>query len=132
MHSRTILLADPDAALRATWRGGLDDMGYRVIEADDADTALRTALRTEINLLITELYMAGAGDRCLVRAARREAGLRRVKILVVSAHATAEDRAWALSAGADAYLVKPVRLGRMMQVSARLATSRQPRAEVGV
>ena len=31
-----------------------------------------------------------------------------------------EDRAWALSAGADAYLVKPIQLGRMLQVASRL------------
>jgi CheY-like chemotaxis protein len=65
-----------------------------------------------------------------VRALRREPGLKRVKILVVSDHGGDEDRAWALAGGADAYLIKPVRLGRLLQIAARLATSRnQSRAE---
>ena len=124
-QQRTILLAEPDAGLRDAWRAGLVGMGFQVRETADAAAALRTALRSEVSLLITELYLPIGEDRCLVQAARREPGLKRVKILVVSDHATEDDRAWALAAGADAYLVKPVRLGRMLQIAARLATSRQ-------
>jgi DNA-binding response OmpR family regulator len=105
-------------------------MGFQIVECDDGSAALRIALRSEVNLLITELYLASGADRCLVQATRRERGLRRLKILVVSDHGTSDDRDWALGAGADAYLIKPVRLGRMLQVAARLATSRrQSRAE---
>jgi two-component system chemotaxis response regulator CheY len=130
-QQRTILLAEPDARLRAAWRGGLDGMGFTVRESADGSTALRTALHSEVTLLITELYLPSGDERCLVRATRREPGLKRVKILVVSEHAEAEDREWALAAGADAYLIKPIRLGRILQVAVRLATTRQQsRAEV--
>lgn len=130
-HQRTILLAEPEVRLRATWRAGLAGMGFQVLECADGAAALRLALHSEVNLLITELYLPAGAERCLVRATRAERGLRRVKILVVSDHDATEDRNWALSAGADAYLIKPVRLGRMLQVSARLATSRQQsRAEL--
>ena len=41
------------------------------------------------------------------------------------------DRVWALAAGADAYLVKPIRVGRLLQIAARLATTRnQSRGEL--
>ena len=130
-QQRTILLAEPDVRLRSAWRSGLGAMGFRVCESGDGASALRTALGSEIALLITELYLPSGQERCLVRAARREPGLRRVKILVVSEHSSDEDRAWALAAGADAYLVKPIRLGQMLQISARLATTRtQSRAEM--
>jgi DNA-binding response OmpR family regulator len=122
---RTILLAEPDPRLRAAWRTGLDAMGFDVRESADGPNALRTALRSDVALLVTELYLPSGAERCLVRAARREPGLKRLKILVISDHGADEDRSWALSAGADAYLIKPVRLGRMLQVAARLATSRQ-------
>ena len=124
-QQRTILLAEPDARLRETWRDGLVAMGFLVLESADGSAALRMALRSEVNLLITELYLPSGGERCLVRAARREPGLHRVRILVASDHGETDDRNWALAAGADAYLVKPVRLGRMLQISGRLATSRQ-------
>ncbi len=130
-QQRTILLAEPDSGLRETWRAGLAAMGFQVLESAEGAAALRIALHAEVNLLITELYLPTGGERCLVRATRREQGLRRVKILAVSTHGGADDREWALGAGADAWLVKPVRLGTMLQISARLATSRQhSRAEL--
>ena len=130
-QQRTILLAEPDAQLRDVWHAGLAGMGFDVLESTDGRAALRIALRSEIRLLITELYLPTNGERCLVRAIRQEHGLKRVKILVVSEHGATDDRNWALTAGADAFLIKPVRLGRMLQVSARLASSRQQsRAEV--
>ncbi|HEX4682440.1 MAG TPA: response regulator [Gemmatimonadaceae bacterium] len=130
-QQRTILLAEPDGRLRESWRSGLLGMGFEVREHADAPGALRAALRSEVSLLVTELYLNSGTERCLVRAVRREPGLRRVKILVVSQHGSDDDRAWALAAGADAYLVKPVRLGRMLQVAARLASSRtQSRGEL--
>jgi two-component system cell cycle response regulator DivK len=110
-------------------------MGFQVRESADAAGALSTAMRSQIDLLITELYLATPKERCLVRATQREPALRYMKILVVSDHATAEDRDWALAAGADAYLIKPVRLGRMLQVAGRLAVSRdrggEGRAQAG-
>jgi len=134
-QQRTILLVEPDALLRESWRSGLAAMGFQVRESADAAGALSTAMRSQIDLLITELYLPTPKERCLVRATQREPALRYMKILVVSDHATAEDRDWALAAGADAYLIKPVRLGRMLQVAGRLAVSRdrggEGRAQAG-
>jgi two-component system cell cycle response regulator DivK len=130
-QQRTILLAEPDSGLRGAWRSGLDAMGFNVRECADGPSALRAALNSEISLLITELYLRSSGDRCLVRAARREPALTRIKILVVSDYSSESDRSWALAAGADAYLIKPIRLGRMLQIAARLATTRnQSQGEV--
>ncbi len=124
-QQRTILLVEPDVPLRESWRSGLAAMGFHVRESADADGALSTAMRSQIDLLVTELYLPTPAERCLVRATRREPALRHMKILVVSDHATADDHNWALAAGADAYLIKPVRLGRMLQVAGRLAMSRE-------
>jgi DNA-binding response OmpR family regulator len=126
LAQRRILIAEPESALRATWQSALSAMGFGVSETATGTAALQIAMHTEISLLITELYLSTGDERCLVRAARREPALRRVKILAISDHCTNDDRSWALTAGADGYLVKPVRLGRMLQVAARLATSRQP------
>jgi DNA-binding response OmpR family regulator len=122
---RSILIAEPESALRATWQSSLSAMGFHVSESVSGTAALHIAMNTEINLLITELYLSTGAERCLVWAARQEQALRRVKILAISNHSRDEDRTWALTSGADGYLIKPVRLGRMVQVAARLATSRQ-------
>lgn len=124
-QQRTILLAEPDAPLREAWRSGFAAMGFHVRESTHAGSALATAMRSQVDLLVTELYLPTEADRCLVQATRRQTVLRRMKILVVSEHATDDDRKWALAAGADAYLVKPIRLGRMLQVAGQLLTSRE-------
>ncbi len=125
LHHKTILLAEPDIGLRAAWSAGLGGMGFHVRETADGPSALRAALRSEVALLVTELYLPTDDNTCLVHATRHESVLRRVKILVVSEHSSDDDRAWALAGGADAFLIKPIRLGRLLQVAARLATTRR-------
>ena len=129
-RQRRILIAEPESALRATWQAALTSMGFQVSESASGTAALTIAMRNEISLLITELYLPSGIDCCLLRAARRGTALRRMKILAVSSHPGDDDRVWALTAGADAYLTKPVSLGRLLQVAGRLATlRRQSRGE---
>ena len=125
LPERRVLIAEPDSAVRAAWQSALVSMGFRVSVSASGVAALDIAMRGEISLLITELYLSSGVERCLVRAVRREPALRRMKILAVSSHANDDDRVWALAAGADAYLTKPIRLGRLLQVAGSLATSRR-------
>jgi CheY-like chemotaxis protein len=124
MYQRTILLADPDPEVRTTLRRGLELMGHYVLEVADGDAAMAIVLRTELALLVTELYVPAGDAPCLVRAVRRMPALRRMKVLVYSARAAATDHEWALAAGADAYLTKPTSVGQLLQVAGRLAQSR--------
>ncbi|HKO16600.1 MAG TPA: response regulator [Gemmatimonadaceae bacterium] len=124
MHQKTILLAEPDTQSRNMLRRGLEGMGYNIMEAGSGRNALDMCLRSEVSLAITELYLATESERCLVRAIGRSAALRRMKVLAYTSHGADADREWALLCGADAYLVKPTRLGRLLQVASRLASSR--------
>jgi DNA-binding response OmpR family regulator len=120
MYSNTILIADTDAACRARVRPYLEGRGYTVIEAADGDTAVAVATRSEVGLVITELYLATAEEPCLVRALRATAGLRQTKVLVYTTHAGREHRLWAMRSGADMYRVKSSSPERLRDVVARL------------
>lgn len=122
---RRILIVEPTSALRTSWQSAFAAMGFRVSDTASGTTALDIAMRSEVCLLITELYLPSGADRCLVVAARRSTALRRVRILAVSSHASDDDRTWALTAGADAYLAKPVPIGHLLQVAGRLAAPRR-------
>jgi CheY-like chemotaxis protein len=124
MYQRTILLADPDPEIRSTLRRGLELMGYAVLEVENGDAAMAIVLRSELALLVTELYVPAGDSPCLVRAIRRMPALRRMKVLAYSACAAASDHEWAFAAGADAYLTKPTSVGQLLQVAGRLAQSR--------
>jgi chemotaxis family two-component system response regulator PixH len=121
---KTIVLADADTRHRLALRRGFEAMGYPVVEAADGASAMRVTRSREVGLVVTDLYMAAEGEPCLVRSLRRAAGLRRVKVLVLTDHSSDRDRDWAVTEGADAYLVKSTRLGRVLQVAGGLARSR--------
>jgi PAS domain S-box-containing protein len=56
----TVLVAEDDAGVRATTVALLQDLGYRVLEAADADSALRIVERgAHIDLLFTDVVMPG-------------------------------------------------------------------------
>ncbi|HET8713216.1 MAG TPA: PAS domain S-box protein [Gemmatimonadales bacterium] len=65
----TILLAEDDGLLRPLARTLLEKLGYAVLEAEDAESALATAATHAgpIDLLVTDVIMPGAGGRELAR-----------------------------------------------------------------
>ena len=126
MKHKSVLLADADARARGEIRRGLETMGYPVFEAGAGESALQVLDKHDVGLVVMELYLKAAVDPCLLRFIRRTKALRRVKVLVLTDHSDAADQAWATREGADAYLVKPTRLDRILQVATQLASSRTP------
>jgi CheY-like chemotaxis protein len=69
---RLLLLVEDDELVRATLAEGLADAGFEVLEAEDAESALRLlATRNDIALLLTDINLPGADGFALARAARR-------------------------------------------------------------
>ena len=67
--TETILLAEDDVMLRPLAKGLLGKLGYTVIDAEDADTALAAAHAHAgpIHLLVADVVMPGASGRELAR-----------------------------------------------------------------
>jgi CheY-like chemotaxis protein len=73
----TILVAEDDVALRAYAVEILTELGYQVIEASSGAAALDVLDRREVDLLFTDVVMAGMNGRELADAAlRRRPGLK--------------------------------------------------------
>jgi two-component system chemotaxis response regulator CheY len=126
VHQKTILLVDPDSRARAELRGRLEKIGISVFEAGDGASALHIVARSQVGLVITELYVPCGEATCFVRAMRRTQELSRTKVLAYTTHTDAVDRDWAVRAGADAYLVKPTLPERLLQTASSLLSSRAP------
>src|SRR4051794_3459836 len=62
--SETVLLVDDDDLVRMFGVDILEEAGFRVIEADSADTALRTleAQVKAVSVLVTDVHMPGSMD----------------------------------------------------------------------
>lgn len=84
--SETILLVEDEAAVRSLLRRFLDGQGYRVVECQDGETALREAERRdgELDLLLTDLVMPTMGGFELAR--QMESRWPELKILFMSGY----------------------------------------------
>lgn len=121
---RTVLIVEPDAAARFELRAALEGDGYTVVATVAADDALSVADNPSITLVITELYLGNATSRCLLSAIGSLRRRRRPKLLAYTRHGRAQDRAWAIAAGADGYVLKRNGRARLLEVAGRLSRAR--------
>jgi two-component system chemotaxis response regulator CheY len=126
----TILLVDPDARARALLAKQLQSVATDVVQASDGATALDVLKSVDVKVVVTELYLPTGDHACLVQAIRSNPKLRRTRAVAHTHRCLPPDREWAMTAGADAYLIKPTRAERMRYVVSRLATVKGRNASV--
>lgn len=125
MSRQTVLIVDPHDASRKSLRATLESEGYTVVESEGSNEALDITNRSEVALVVTELYLRTGDDRCLVRAIRQSPALRRTKVLAYTGHSRKVDRDWAIDEGANGYVLKQNGPVRLLEVVARMARSRR-------
>lgn len=121
--ARRVLVVDDAATVRAYTRQVLEADGFAVEEAVNGIEGLERALGNPPDLLIVDVNMPKMDGYSMLHAVRRDAALRDIPALMVSTEAKESDRARALAAGANWYLVKPVRPDALA-LAARLLTGR--------
>ena len=120
MPTRLLVLEDDDA-LRTSLRMVLEDEGYDVVEASDAEHALRVVAGSGVDLMLVDLMLRGMDGFSFIQRARPQT---EAPIVVISARDGVEDIVAALEAGADDYVTKPFLVD---EVKARLkALLRRP------
>jgi len=112
----TILVVDDDAAVREVTAAMLEDLGYRVLEADGGDAALDLlSPGMRVDLMLADFSMPGmSGVQLMQEAARRRPEL---PVLLVTGYA--DDRTLAVM-GEDRLVLKPFRneeLARKVRVA---------------
>lgn len=79
---------------------------WKVLEAADGDSGIELAIRNRPEVILCDLLMPKSNGFQVCRAIRQQ--LQPTKIIVVSGRDYQVDRATALEAGADEFLLKPV------------------------
>lgn len=131
MYSKSILLVQQPTASGTYLRSLLEHKGYTVVEAPDTATAMDVVNGSDIGLVVTDLYLPVGRSRCLARLIGKSPTLRRTKILAYTAHGKREDRTWARSIGADAYVITRSGEERLLSVVDHLMlTASSPRRTV--
>lgn len=102
--SKTILIAEDDADIRAVLRLYLESEGFGVLEAPDGEKALALALERSPDAAILDVMMPGMDGFELVRRIRERADC---PILFLTAKTEEGDAVMGLGLGADDYIRKP-------------------------
>ncbi len=111
----TILICDDEPPLRELMRVALEGE-YRFAEAEDTETALRLARRLHPEIVLLDVMLPRGNGIELLRKIRSDPQLSATRVAVVSAWSSAEDRAAAEEAGADAFIAKPFTPERLIEV----------------
>ena len=101
---------------------------WKVFEAADGDSGVELALRNQPEVILCDLLMPKSNGFQVCRTIREK--LQPTKIIVVSGRDFAVDRASALEAGADEFLLKPITWEVLRESIDRLLTAipKRPRA----
>ena len=119
-NGRPALAADDNEDSRKLASLILKREGMIVSQAEDGQQALDQATTGEFDLILMDLEMPVMSGLDAIRAIRALQPPRTVKIVGLSAHADEAAKRECLAAGADAYLVKPMRLADLQKVLAGL------------
>jgi len=118
--TKTVLIIDDDSQYRHLLGELLQTHGWRVFEAGEGQTGLDDVRRHRPDVVLCDLLMPRVNGFQVCRNIRRDATLRHTKIVVTSGRDYEADRLAAREAGADEYLIKPVRSESLMRVLDRL------------
>jgi PAS domain S-box-containing protein len=131
LRGRTVLVVDDVADAREVMRLQLEEASAKVRTAASAMQALEMIRLRAPDVLVSDIGMAEYDGYFLIERVRTSPEMQRVRIpaIAVTAFARAEDRARAIEAGYDEYLVKPVESWRLVQTVARLANRPAPEQE---
>jgi two-component system phosphate regulon response regulator PhoB len=115
-----VLIADDDHDCRSVLQDVLAHRGYPTVAAADGESALMLARAVSPAVLVSELYLACGGCRCLAHAVRRDVRLRSLPVVAHTSFVFPADVDWAMRAPVDIFLCKPIAPREVAAVVERL------------
>jgi phosphoribosyl 1,2-cyclic phosphodiesterase/CheY-like chemotaxis protein len=114
----TVLLIEDDAESRRTTAELFSRENWTILEAGDGEAGISLALEHRPELVLCDLLMPKVNGFQVCRSIRQQ--LQRTRIIIVSGRDYGVDRASAIDAGADEYLVKPILWENLREVIERV------------
>jgi len=115
-----ILLVEDSEDNRIMMKRLLEMSGYEVTEAVNGEQAIEVAQFFRPDVILMDLSLPKVDGLAASRRIRRMPALKKVPIVVVSAHDTADFHAEALASGCNEYVTKPIDFGELELLLKRL------------
>jgi CheY-like chemotaxis protein len=126
LDGTSVLVVDDDADSRELLALTLRKAGANVRTADSGAAALEAADESAFDVLVSDVGMPAMDGLEMVSRLRQGQGRNHgIPAVALTAFAATEDRKRALLAGFDTFLSKPVDLGEVVAVIARMARHKQ-------
>ena len=109
--SPLVMLVEDDPPIRRLLHAALSGEGYRLIEAETGERAIRLAVQQPPDLVILDLGLPDIDGQDVLRRLREWL---RAPVIVLSARDQEKQKVAALDAGADDYLTKPFGTGELL------------------
>jgi len=103
-----ILVADDESNIRLMSRTTLECAGYVVVEAGDGQSTIRVIVDEAPAVAILDLWMPQMDGVTVMQVLRNRVGIRKPKVIVLTAHGSAPLVVKAIRLGASDFLDKPV------------------------
>ncbi|MCJ2066191.1 response regulator [Methylobacterium sp. J-088] len=116
-----ILVVDDATTVRMYYRDVLEEAGFTVEEAVNGFEGLEKAVAESFDLILVDVNMPKMDGYAFLRQGRTMPELQAVPAVMISTESAAQDRERAYAAGANLYLVKPVRPEVLTEVATVMA-----------
>lgn len=120
MASKSVLIVDDSASIRATVSIALKGAGYNVIEAMDGNDALSKLQGTRVNLVISDVNMPGMDGITLLKRLREGPATRFLPVIMLTTEGSDDKKNQGREAGAKAWIVKPFDPVKLLDAVAKL------------
>lgn len=121
MDKKKILVVDDGVTVRLYYKDVLNGAGFQVDEAANGVEGLEKALLGQYNLILADINMPKMDGYELVRQIRNDPALQPTPIITITTEAEETDILKAYKAGANFYMIKPVKPDRLVE-AVRLLT----------
>ncbi len=112
MTSGKILIVDDEENILISLQGILEDEGYKVKTAGDAETALKILDREEFDVVILDIWLPNMDGLQLFETMKNQK--REEEVIFISGHGTIEQAVRATKKGAFDFLEKPLSLEKVV------------------
>jgi len=122
-QKKKVLIVDDGITMRMYYRDVLEKAGFIVEEAANGVEGLEKVLAGRFDLAVVDINMPKMNGYEFVRQLRKDPASQSIPVMTVSTEDQERDKVKAYEAGANFYMVKPIRPDELEQV-ARLFTGR--------